>query len=290
MTAQTAMAATQRDLESCRILMPDEERALARRYRAGDRSAAEPLARGVLRFAMKTASRYFRRGYDAEDVVGDAYLGVAHALSVYDPTRGARLSSPVKWWALHYIQRHLLPMRRIVASPVSPTATRIFHRLSFAEGLLQQERESGGATPEAHEARVAEACDASPRLVSQARVTAQQDRSFDDPISRRDPDSDTLHDVTPDPRAESPEGAAVAGSVHAAMRRIVAVGMGALDPRSQHILRRRYMDDPPATLQVLAVELGLSRERVRQVETDAKRRMRAAIEARSAGAVRELLD
>jgi RNA polymerase primary sigma factor len=251
-----------RQLGDGRLLTPSEERELARRKDLGDEDAKRRLIESNLRLVMSITRHYTRAEVPLLDLIQEGNLGLIRAVEKFDYRLGFKLSTYATWWIRQSITRALADQGRTIRLPVhvaeqvrrAQRARRQLAQRLNRDPTLEEIAKEGGFTPE----RVEELFE----LVT-------------DPVSLETPvgDGESLYaDLIEDELAESPEG------THANTARAaeLARALESLEPRMRHVLARRFGLDgePPQTLEDLGTELGITRERVRQIETRALRQLR----------------
>lgn len=250
------------------LLSLREEQDLARRLRAGDEAAARRLIVSHLRFVIRIARRYRRTGLPLADLVQEGTVGLILAVRRFRPERGVRLSTYAMWSIRAAIQDYVVRSWSMVRVGTTAKQKSLFFSLSRVL--------SGEAT--AIETRLAEFARRSGNrmadILTVARRLAARDQSLDAPLRGADglPGGEAmaiLADERPDPEtrlAEISERRLVAAAI--------AQGCAKLAPRELHIIRRRYLAQADATLEAVARELDLSKERVRQLEKQALAKLR----------------
>ncbi len=260
------------------LLTADEELALARAFReTGDKRAAHTLVTANLRFVVKVASGYRGYGLRLPDLIQEGNLGLMKAVQKFDPDMGIRLVSYASWWIRAYIQAHVIQSWSVVKLGTTQAQRRLF----FALGRTRRELSRAGAGADDDlDDRVARRLRVSTDDVREAaRRMEQRDQSLDAPSPGGDSSpvdriasGDDLQDERLSCARESDR-----------VRRGVTDALACLDDRERTIIEQRFMADDPASLQDLGTRLGFSRERARQLEMRARRKLRTALEPLAAG-------
>jgi RNA polymerase sigma-32 factor len=258
---RAAFSSYRAELTNHPILRPDAERELALRWRAGDRDAGRRLIEACLPFVVTIALEYRRWGLPMEDIVQEGNIGLLKAADRFDPDRGCRLATYAAYWIRAEIREHVARCYRIVrlgSSKSERRALRIYRRTH--EKDPEALAELSGLTRE----RAAELL---PLLMA-------RDVSLD-----RAPVDDGLAplDRLASPEC-SPEDATCAADEQRRLSQVLRQVVSELSPRERIIVRRRWLTENPATLEELGATFGVSKERVRQLEERAKKRMRARME------------
>jgi RNA polymerase sigma-32 factor len=255
------------------MLDADEERRLARELRDhGDLEAAKTLVLSHLRFVVHVARGYQGYGLGMADLIQEGNIGLMKAVKRFDPEQGVRLVSFAVHWIRAEMHEFILRNWRIVKVATTKAQRKLFFNLRKSKkrlGWLNADE----VRAVAKDLGVPEAT----VLEMESRL-AGQDVAFDAPADLDDDGRPApvayLVDQTENPH-ESIENADE--SEH--QLEILGRGLATLDARSRDIIRRRWLDEPKATLQELADEYGVSAERIRQIEANAMKKIRALFEA-----------
>ncbi len=254
------------------VLSREQEIELAQRFRVNeDLPAARQLVLSHLRFVVHIARSYSGYGLPLGDLVQEGNVGLMKAVKRFDPTVGVRLVSFAVHWIRAEIHEYVLRNWRLVKVATTKSQRKLFFNLRRYKKTL-------GWLSAAETRAVADDLGVSPQEVTEMekRLTSR-DMSFDPA-----PDADEEEgNYSPAAYLRSPDADPAQQfereqSADDATERL-AEAMTQLDERSQHILRTRWMTDNKATLQDLAEQYGVSAERVRQIETNAIKKLRALI-------------
>jgi RNA polymerase sigma-32 factor len=249
------------------MLDEDTERDLLERVREhSDPSALARLVESHLRLVLAVARRFHREGVPMEDLVGEGMLGLVEAARRFDPDKRARFGTYATWWVRALVRRFALSNRRIVGSPSTRNGRKIVSKLRETERHLTA---TEGAPPGLE--RIAEALGVSLEEIQEVEA-ALTGRDVVLGADREDGSPLELACSAP-----SPEEQAAARQRARHTRASVDRGLAALDPREREIVERRLLTEDGQTLARLGESLGISRERVRQIELIAKDKMRAAM-------------
>lgn len=252
-----------RNIGSHPILTRDEEHALALASSEGDEKAFNKLVRSNLRYVVNVANRYKGFGLSLEDLINEGNIGLINAIKRFDPERGVKLITYAVWWIRQSIMHALANQRSTVRLPVKQAG--LLHKISIMFEKLRQEFKREPTTFELSERLNIKVAD----IEKLIRVNRKY-LSLDATVS---PDDDTSYlDLLEEPSAASVEENVVQHSLEEEVEDLLAE----LDPRERDIIRMRYgFDGEAMTLEEIGNKLGLSRERIRQIEKKVINRFRA---------------
>ena len=267
-TSRANLAAYFGEIGRIPLLDREEEVALARRARAGDQAAKTRLTESNLRLVVQVARRYLNRGLPLPDLIEEGNLGLLRAVEKFDPERGTRFSTYATWWIRHFVVRALANQARMIRLPVH--VERLLGRYAKEHQRLSQVL---GRTPTTEE--IAQAMGTTVEQVDELEEIRRPPLSLDAPVGEeRGPIAETIADESADPNA----------FLLSLFRRRadLATVLDDLAANERLVLRRRFglEDDPPETLEAIGRRLNLTRERVRQIEMAALRKLRALLKAR----------
>jgi len=252
-----------RDIAKVPLLTAEQEVELAKRVEQGDMDALQRFVRANLRLVVSIAKRYLGRGMSLLDLVQEGNLGLMRAVEKYDWRRGYRFSTYATWWIRQAITRAIADQGRTIRLPVHMADSITKYRRALAQ--LTQEL---GRPPRPEE--LAEAMSVQPEKVEQIIQAAQRTISLDSPLSGED--ETNLGDIIADEVTRSPQQIAE----EVLLQRDVAEVLECLNPRQRLVLQLRFGlgNGTPHTLAEVGSQLNISRERVRQLENEALRKLR----------------
>jgi RNA polymerase primary sigma factor len=258
-----------REIGQVQLLTRKEEIELARRIKRGDKRAREQMIKANLRLVVKIARDYDGLGLPLLDLINEGNIGLMKGVERFRPGKGAKLSTYASWWIKQSIKRALANQSKTIRLPVH-VVDKVAH-LRRAELKL---RESLDRDPTDEE--LADELGLNPRRVRLYRQASRAPVSLDAPIG--DDEATRISEVVADPNAAAPSARIVAETDTELVREV----LGTLTERESAILAMRYglNDDTPKTLEEVGQRFGVTRERIRQIQDEALRKLRAKMEER----------
>ena len=256
-----------REIGKVPLLTPEQEIELAERIKKGDQEAREQMIKANLRLVVKIAHDYDGLGLPLLDLISEGNIGLMKAVDRFDPKKGGKLSTYAAWWIKQSIKRALANQTRAIRLPVH-----LVDKISRMRRLAMKMQEALGREPTDDE--LAEELGTTALKVSQLKMAAVRPTSLESPIG--DDDSKTYAEVVKDERAEDPAEKLVEKTVTELLRRL----LHKLDEREQKIIRYRFGLDgvEEKTLEELGREMGVTRERIRQIQNQALAKLRKELE------------
>ena len=270
----TAIKLYLREIGQVKLLTVQEEIDLAARIKKGDKKAREHMIKANLRLVVKIARDYEGIGLPLLDLISEGNIGLMKAVERFDPAKGGKLSTYGSWWIKQSIKRALANQSKTIRLPVH-----LVDKISKMRRTAMRLQEELGREPSDDE--IAGEMGLPTSRVTQMRLAAIRPASLDAPIG--DDDSNNFSDVVQDDNAETPYQQLEDKTVTKMLREMVTT----LDPREATILRFRFGLDggPERTLEEVGEKFGVTRERVRQIQNIALRKLRKMIEKLEAARV-----
>jgi RNA polymerase primary sigma factor len=265
--SDTAIKLYLREIGQVKLLTPREEIELAAKIKKGDKKARELMIKANLRLVVKIARDYEGIGLPLLDLISEGNIGLMKAVERFDPKKGGKLSTYGSWWIKQSIKRALANQSKTIRLPVH-----LVDKISKMRRIGMRLQEELGREPTDEE--LADELDMTAARVRQMRLAAIRPASLDAPIG--DDDSNNFSDVVEDENAISPYENLKDKTVTNMLQDMVKN----LDDREATILRYRFGLDggPVKTLEEVGVKFNVTRERVRQIQNLALRKLRKMIE------------
>lgn len=258
-----------KEIGTVQLLSPEEEYTLAIRKQQGDEEAKQRLIEANLRLVVSIAKRYTGRGMSFLDLVQEGNLGLIKGVEKFDPEKGFKLSTYATWWIRQSVTRALADQARTIRVPVHMVET--INKLSKMQRKLTLEL---GYEPSIKE--LAERLDMTEQKVQEIMQIAREPASLETPIGEED--DSNLGDFVADTNVVSPEG-----NVETVMlREHISTLLQDLKERERQVIILRFglEDGHPRTLEEVGKEFNVTRERIRQIEAKALRKLRNPVRSK----------
>ena len=263
----TAIKLYLREIGQVKLLTPEEEITLAARIKKGDKKARELMIKANLRLVVKIARDYEGIGLPLLDLISEGKIGMMKAVERFDPAKGGKLSTYGSWWIKQSIKRALANQSKTIRLPVH-----LVDKISKMRRTAMRLQEEFGREPTDEE--LAEELGITSSRVAQMRMAAIRPASLDAPIG--DEDSNNFAEVVQDENADTPYQHLEGKTITKMLQEMVKT----LDHREATILRSRFGLDggTQKTLEEVGAKFGVTRERVRQIQNIALKKLRKMIE------------
>ena len=281
LTPEGSLSRYMEQIRAFPMLEADEEYMLARSFaERGDVEAAHKLVTSHLRLVAKIAMGYRGYGLPVADLISEGNLGMMHAVKKFDPDRGFRLATYAMWWIKASIQEYVLRSWSLVKIGTTASQKKLFFNLRRIKGQIGA-IDRGDLKPEdvkhiADELNVEEK-----DVISMNQRMSGGDHSLNSPMAAAPGEEgaewqDWLEDERPDQETNFAEIEELDKRT-----RLMRDAMQGLNPREVRIIEARRLAEPPLTLEDLAAEFGVSRERIRQIEVRAFEKLSQAVLAKA---------
>ncbi len=279
LTAESGLTRYLEEIRRFPMLEPQDEYMLAKRWREhGDRDAAHKLVTSHLRLVAKIAMGYRGYGLPISEVISEGNVGLMQAVKRFEPEKGFRLATYAMWWIKAAIQEYILRSWSLVKMGTTANQKKLFFNLRKAKSRISA-LEEGDLRPDQVKL-IAKRLGVTEQDVVDMNRRLSGDVSLNAPI-REDGDSGEWQDWLVDDTSDQEERLAE-DEESDNRRKALVEALSVLNERERRIFEARRLADDPVTLEDLAAEFGVSRERVRQIEVRAFEKVQRAVKSRVA--------
>lgn len=261
------LAAYMKDIGSLPLISVKEEKILARRIQKGDEAAREKMIQSNLRLVVKIAQDYSNYGLPLVDLISEGNIGLMKGVERFDPERGVKFSTYAAWWIKQGIKRALANQSKTIRLPVH-----LVDKLSRMRRISAQLTEELGREPDDEE--LAEELGLPVKKIAQLRRVSMRPASLNHLVG--DEDSTELGDLIADEKVEDPADLLTADTLNRSVVDLLPI----LDDRERKILEMRFPMDgsKPMTLEDIGKEMKVTRERIRQLQNQALKKIKGGLD------------
>ncbi len=263
------------DISNYPVLSRQEEYELAMKYKNdGDLESARKLITSNLKFVIRIANSYKNYGLNPLDLIQEGNIGLMQAVKGFDPTKGYRLISYAVWWIRAYIQNYIIKSWSLVKIGTKQAQRKLFYKLRSTKQKMDID---DNLSPEDYKNLAEELGVSDEDVIEMDQRMGTKDLSLDAELTTKN-DNTHLDFLTDD--ISNQEELISKSEEEENFKSGLEVALDSLKERERHIIKNRILSENPATLEKLGSELNISRERVRQIENSALKKIKTVLEKR----------
>jgi len=256
-----------REIGKFKLITPKEEIELAKRIKKGDKIAVEKLTKANLRFVISVAKQYQNMGLEFEDLIAEGNIGLIKAAHKFDETKGFKFISYAVWWVRQSILKAIAEKSRIIYLPLN----KVNFLTKINKSVIELEKKLG-RKPTSYE--ISEHIDSDVETVDKCIRYSNRHISMDKPINE---DGDTLHDIFENNNSKPDDN-----MMYDSLKHNISVVLSTLTERESYILKKHFGldDNAPMTLDDIAENLNLTKERIRQIKQKSLNKIKHSMRGR----------
>lgn len=254
-----------KEIGKIKLLTPQREKRLAKRAQEGNKKARDELIRANLRLVISIAKKYVGRGLSFLDLIQEGNIGLIKAVNKFDYKKGFKFSTYATWWIRQAITRAIADQARTIRIPVHMVET-----INKFNKIIREHLQEYGEYPSPE--KLSELTGKPVEKVNEILLTARETISADSPLGASDEDDSTIGDFIADDTLDKPSEVAMKMLLREELEKI----LDTLQPREAMVLKMRYglLDGKVKTLEEVGQYFNVTRERIRQIEVKALRKLR----------------
>lgn len=262
------------ELSNYPVLSREDEYELAMKYKnEGDLDAARKLVTSNLKFVVRVANEYKNYGFNTMDIIQEGNIGLMHAVKGFDPTKGYRIISYAVWWIRAYIQNYIIKSWSLVKVGTTQAQRKLFYKLRSTKNQMELTGET--LSPEDYK-ELADKFDVTDQAVIEMNQRmGSKDLSLDAELKS---ENDVSHLDFLAGEDENQEDIITKAQQEERIKNSMVDALNVLKDRERYIIENRVLSDTPLTLEELGTKYKISRERVRQIENAALKKIKGVLQ------------
>ena len=279
-TLPSSLQAYMRQIQKFPLLTAAEEEVLVKKWRATkDSDAAQRIVNSHLRLVVKLANGYRGYGLPISDLVSEGSVGIMQALERFDPDNGFRFSTYASWWIHANIKEYILRSWSLVRIGTTAAQKKLFFRLRKVKSEIQKLEEQEGVSSPDTITKIAQSLEVSEDAVVEMEQRLSGDYSLNAPMST-DTEGEWIDSL--EDNSQNQETVFATQEELDKRRDLLEYAMEFLSPKEVQVFKSRHLSEPPTTLKLIAQDFNLSRERIRQIELQAFKKVKRIVQQKAA--------